>query len=81
MESRPAGAFRKDFGTHGRIASAKAYIAAAGFFELYVNGKKVGDERLEPDFTRYDRRTLYITKDVTDLVRNGGNTIGVLMGT
>ena len=80
LEIRPAGAFRKDFLTHGKIMSAIAYIAAAGLFELYLNGFKVGNDRLEPAFTRFDRRTLYITRDVTDQIVDGKNTIGVLMG-
>lgn len=80
LELRPSGAFRKDFNIHGKVVSARAYIAAAGLFELYVNGQKVGNERLEPDFTRFDRRILYLTKDVTRLIKEGNNAVGILMG-
>ena len=80
-ELRPAGAFRKEFRTRGKVASARAYIAVAGLFECYVNGQKVGDDCLEPDFTRFDRRVLYITRDITDLVAsNADNAVGILLG-
>lgn len=80
LELRPAAAFRKDFQIRGDIAGATVYIAAAGLCEISINGKKVGDGRLEPAFTRFDRRVLYLSHDVTSLLREGVNTIGVLMG-
>src|SRR5690606_33523596 len=50
-----------------------------GFFELSINGKRVGDQRLDPAYTRYDRRNLYVSFDVTDkLDRN--NVLGVILG-
>lgn len=72
--------FRKVFQAGKRIKSARAYIAAAGLYELYLNGEKAGNHRLDPMFTRYDRRTLYLTHDVTSLIKNGANAIGVLLG-
>ena len=41
---------------------------------------KVGDHVLDPKFTRYDRRVLYVTYDVTAQVREGVNTVGVMLG-
>ena len=81
LELRPSGAFRKEFRTKGKVVSARAYIAVGGLFECYINGQKVGDDRLEPDFTRFDRRILYITRDITGLVNsNGDNAVGILLG-
>lgn len=76
----PAPYFRKKFKTGKKIKSARAYIAAAGLYELSVNGEKVGNHRLDPLYTRFDRRNLYVTHDVTSLLRYGDNAIGVLLG-
>lgn len=80
IDEKSAPYFRKEFGISGKISSARAYIAVAGLYELYINGKKVGDHRLDPMFTRFDRRNLYVTYDVTGYLQNGQNAIGVLLG-
>ncbi|NJN26439.1 MAG: family 78 glycoside hydrolase catalytic domain [Cyclobacteriaceae bacterium] len=80
IDLRPAPYFRKEFEAPANIVSARAYIAVAGLYELSVNGERIGDHMLDPLFTRYDRRTLYITYDVTDQLRKGTNAIGVLLG-
>ena len=77
---QPAPDFRKKFAAGKTIKSARAYIAAAGLYELYINGEKIGDHRLDPLYTRFDRRNLYVTYDVTGQLRNGDNAIGVLLG-
>jgi len=77
---KPAPYFRKSFNVPGEILSARAYIAAAGLFELYINGSRAGDHRLDPTYTRFDRRTLYVTHDITGLLKSGENAAGVLLG-
>lgn len=77
---QPAPYFRKKFAAGKTIKSARAYIAAAGLYELYINGEKISDRRLDPLYTRFDRRNLYVTYDVTGQLRNGDNAIGVLLG-
>lgn len=77
---KPTPYFRIIFTTGKRIKSARAYIAVAGLYELYINGQKIGDHRLDPMYTRFDRRTLYVTYDVTEQIENGKNAVGVLLG-
>lgn len=77
---KPAPYFRKNFGIQKKVKSARAYIAVAGLYELYMNGVKVGDHRLDPMFTRFDRRVLYVTYDVTKNLKQGENVLGVLLG-
>lgn len=77
---KPAPYFRKTFRTEKKIKSARAYIAAAGLYELYLNGTKIGNHRLDPLYTRFDRRNYYITYDVTSHLQAGANAIGVLLG-
>ncbi len=72
--------FRKTFTTDKQIQSARAYIAVAGLYELYINGEKIGNHRLDPMYTRFDRRNLYVTYDVTEQLQQGRNAIGVLLG-
>lgn len=76
----PAPYFRKKFTAGKTIKSARAYIAVGGLYELYINGEKIGNHRLDPMYTRFDRRNLYVTYDVTKQLRNGDNAIGVLLG-
>jgi alpha-L-rhamnosidase len=80
VDMKPAPYFRKEFNLHGEVKSARLYIAAAGLYEYYINGIKVGDHRLDPAFTRYDRRTLYLSYDVTHLIQSGSNALGVILG-
>ncbi|OOQ61143.1 alpha-L-rhamnosidase [Mucilaginibacter pedocola] len=77
---KPAPYFRTTFSTKKKVKSARAYIAVAGLYELYLNGEKIGNHRLDPMYTRFDRRTLYVTYDVTAQVATGKNAIGVLLG-
>lgn len=77
---KPAPYFRKQFATSGKIKSARIYMATAGLHELYVNGQRVGDQRLDPMYTRFDRRTLYVTYDITSLMSSPQVALGVLLG-
>ncbi len=52
----PAPLLRKTFKVTKEIASARAYVTGLGYFELYLNGKKVSDDVLVPNFTEYGKR-------------------------
>ena len=77
---KPAPYFRKQFETTKKIKSARAYITAGGLYELSLNGNKVGNHRMDPTYTRFDRRNLYVTYDVTKHLQDGKNAIGVTLG-
>jgi alpha-L-rhamnosidase len=77
---KPAPYFRKEFSAGKKIESARVYIAVAGLYELSINGQRIGDHRLDPTYTRFDRRNLYVTYDVTENLQQGGNAVGVLLG-
>lgn len=76
----PAPLFRRKITLEKEVVSARAYICGVGYYELYINGRKIGDEVLTPAFTRYDKTVLYNTYDVTDAFRQGENAIGVILG-
>jgi alpha-L-rhamnosidase len=60
--------------------TATAYVCALGYYELYVNGQKVGDDVLSPAVSDYGKRGLYLTHDVTKYLVQGKNCIGLWLG-
>lgn len=80
INQRKAPYFRKEFTLKKKLKYARAYVAAAGLYEFSINGKRIGDHRLDPMYTRYDRRNLYVTYDVTAQLQQGGNALGMLLG-
>ncbi|MEU0559616.1 family 78 glycoside hydrolase catalytic domain [Dactylosporangium sp. NPDC006015] len=62
------------------VAKARAHVYGLGFFELRLNGGKVGDHVLSPASTPYTQRNLYTTFDVTGSVQAGANAVGVWLG-
>lgn len=77
---RPSPLLRKTFVTGKKIRSATAYITAHGLYEAQLNGHRIGDAYLTPGWTSYHHRLQYQAYDVTDLIRNGKNAIGVTLG-
>ena len=53
---KAAPLLRKTFSVDKKIRHAKAFICGLGFFEMYVNGKRVGDDYLVPNLTNYTKR-------------------------
>ena len=56
---------RKTFALDKTPARAMAYVCALGYYELYINGDKVGDNVIAPAVTDYAKRGLYVTHDIT----------------
>ena len=77
----PAPYLRRNFEIGGAVKRATAYICGLGYYEMSLNGRKVGDHVLDPGWTRYDRRSLYVAHDVTDYLKSGANALGVVLGT
>lgn len=77
----PAPLLRGTFNLEGEIRRARAYICGLGYYDLYINGARIGDHLLDPGYTRYDKRALYVTYDVTDALHRGRNAVGVILGT
>ncbi len=79
-QTAPSPIFRKEFSIDKEISRASLYVCGLGFHESYLNGDKVGDNVLDPAFTRYDRASLYVAHDVTHMINNGDNALGVMLG-
>jgi len=74
------GELRREFSVGARVARARAYVCGLGYHELRINGRKAGSAVLDPGWTTYDKRALYVTYDITPLVREGANAVGVMLG-
>ncbi len=76
----PMPIFRRGFAVGKPVRRATAYICGLGFYELRLNGEKVGERALDPGWTNYRKRCLYVAHDVTANVKSGKNALGVLLG-
>jgi alpha-L-rhamnosidase len=77
---RGANQLRREFTLASKPVRARAYVAGIGYYELRINGKKAGDHLLDSPYTVYDKRILYSTYDVTDMLDAGPNAAGVMLG-
>jgi len=98
LSSDPAPLLRKSFNISKKIVSARVYVTGLGYFEMYINGKKVGDDVLSPNLTLYGKRSdlgdigvmiknnfreyrvMYLTYEVTKLMKQGENVAGAILG-
>ncbi|HEX3436838.1 MAG TPA: family 78 glycoside hydrolase catalytic domain [Pseudacidobacterium sp.] len=76
----PATLMRHNFSLRKPIREARLYATALGAYEIFLNGKRVGDQILAPGWTDYRKSIAYQAYDVTALLRNGENAIGALLG-
>ena len=68
------------FKTKGKVKEARAYVTSHGLYELHLNGQRVGDQLFTPGWTSYNKRLQYQTYDVTNLLQNGDNVAGAILG-
>jgi len=76
----PAQMLRKEFLLDGPIQHATVYVSALGLYELFINGQRVGNHQLAPEWTDYQRHIQYQTYDVTSPLQSGPNAIAALLG-
>jgi alpha-L-rhamnosidase len=70
---------RKEFTVPRKVRRATLYVTALGLYRVYVNGKRVGDHLLAPEWTDYDKRVQYQTYEVTGMLGTGDNVIGAVL--
>ena len=78
--SMPIPYLRKSFALSKPVRHAALYVTALGIYEMRVNGQRVGDHVLAPDWTDYRKRVQYQEYDVTPLLRPGSNALGGMVG-
>lgn len=89
-EGRPSGTaegtplpfpwLRKTFTIAGKPSRAVAYINPLGYYELYINGKKVDDHVLSPAVSDYSKRNLYVAHEVAEYLVPGKNVVALWLG-
>jgi alpha-L-rhamnosidase len=72
--------FHRGFTLKMPVLRARVYVAGIGYSELHINGKRIGENVLDPAFTDYEKRVLYSSYDVTNVLKYGLNGIGVVVG-
>ncbi len=76
----PAPLMRKTFRIEKKVARARLYITGLGYYEAFLNGKRIGDHVLDPLWTSYSKRVLYSVYDVKDCLVRGENVLGATLG-
>ena len=75
MAGDTAPLFRKEFSAPGDLVSAKLYLAAVGYAEVTLNGRRVSGRVLEPGWTDFRKTVLYSAYDIFELRRYDGKRL------
>ncbi|WP_352422844.1 family 78 glycoside hydrolase catalytic domain [Proteiniphilum sp.] len=76
----PAPLFGREFTIEKKVESAMLYISGLGYYEAYLNGRKISDYFLDTGWTAYDKQVLYNVHDISNLIENGNNKFGAIVG-
>ncbi|MFK8163842.1 MAG: family 78 glycoside hydrolase catalytic domain [Lewinella sp.] len=79
-QEHPAPLFRKEFRTDRTIKAATLSITAAGYYKASINGRAIEANVLDPAWTDFSKRIYYSDYDVTALLQDGDNCLGVSLG-
>jgi alpha-L-rhamnosidase len=75
-----ASYFRNELKIDKKIENAQVYICGLGYYELFLNGEKVGDHVLDPAPSNYDKQAYYVNYDITSTLKSGKNAFGIILG-
>ena len=78
--SVPVPFLRTSFELPEGVVSARLYVTALGLYECRINGMRVGEDIFAPGWTDFHKRVRYQTYDVTELLREGENALGAILG-
>jgi len=76
----PSPWLRKTFSLTRKPGRAVAYVNALGYYELYINGRKVDDHVLSPAVSDYSKRNLYVAHEVAEYLVPGKNVVALWLG-
>jgi alpha-L-rhamnosidase len=77
---QPAALMRRTFALQKKIRQARLYSTALGSYRVFLNGTRVGQDVLTPEFTDYRKRVTYQVYDVTSQLTSGQNAIAAILG-
>lgn len=75
-----ASYFRNELKIDKKIENAQVYICGLGYYELFLNGEKVGDHVLDPAPSNYNKQAYYVNYDITKQLQSGKNAFGIILG-
>jgi alpha-L-rhamnosidase len=75
----PTLILRREFTVKGGLKRAIAHVCGLGHYEMSLNGEKVGDDFLSPGWSKYNKTCLYDTREITPLLKEGDNAVGLLL--
>ena len=79
-DPEPVASFRKGFAINEPFAQARVAVTALGLYDLWINGRRVGDAELTPGWTEYRKRVPYQLFDLGGYLLAGNNAIGIQLG-
>lgn len=68
---------RREFPVKPGLRRALVHVSGLGQYEFTANGVKAGDDVISPGWTEYTKTCLYDTRDITSLLREGANAVGI----
>ncbi|MBR1497981.1 MAG: family 78 glycoside hydrolase catalytic domain [Oscillospiraceae bacterium] len=71
---------RKEFSIDKAVAAATVRVCGLGQFNFYLNGRRVGENVLDPGWTDYNKAAQYLSFDVSEYLRPGKNALGLELG-
>ncbi len=75
-----ASYFRNEVDVAKKVIDAQVFICGLGYYELFLNGKKVGDHVLDPAPSNYDKQAYYVNYNITKNIKSGKNAFGIILG-
>lgn len=72
--------FKREVVLDKEVREAVVSVCGLGQYELFLNGRKVGDDLLAPGWSNYKKVCLYDTFDLTRQLRSGANELRVMLG-
>ena len=72
---------RTEFDTESKkIKNARLFVTAMGSYEMFINGKKVGEDWFNPGMSQYRETLTYHAYDITSHLKKGKNAVGTILG-
>lgn len=75
----PPAYLKKEFTTEAKVKSAILHCTALGVYEPMLNGQKISEDILTPGWSDYTRRVYYNTYDVGNMIKEGNNTLKIIL--
>ena len=71
---------RKKFKLGSEVHQARLYVSGMGQYTAFLNGEEVApDELLKPTLSWFPKRVYFNTYDVTEILNEGDNAVGVIL--